>query len=122
MTSCLRMVPKFSIPISRAMWLSSFIDMAWSLAMLIVVTGPVGFSAAGGGAASSDVSTGLVGSSNSSESVLAADGGSGGASTAVAIAPSDSSSATALALVVFGLAVFFVALGIRLFRWPVVKC
>src|SRR5208283_4964617 len=34
MTSCLRMVPKFSTPSSLAMWFNSLICMAWSLAML----------------------------------------------------------------------------------------
>src|ERR1051326_3674926 len=37
MTSCLRIVPKFSTTKSRAIWFNSVIDIDWSLAMLIEV-------------------------------------------------------------------------------------
>src|SRR2546427_4922442 len=112
MTSCLRIVPKFSIPISRAIVFNSVIDIAWSLAMLMVVPGSAGAGVRLAGADSSAGSTGLVGTSSSSDSV-------GGASaTAVAMAPSLSSvlvdsSISALAFAVLGLVDFFVTLGIK---------
>ena len=43
MISCLRIVPKFSMPMSLAMWLRSGMAMAWSLAMFIAPpAGPPG--------------------------------------------------------------------------------
>src|SRR6185295_18374337 len=64
-TSCFRIVPKFSIPISLAIWLSSVIDIAWSLAMLSEEAMASLVGAAGSALSSSGDSTAWVGGSSS---------------------------------------------------------
>ena len=84
MTSCLRMVPKFSTPSSRAIWFNSAIDIACNFAMLSEVAAMRSLSllvvATSSAFSASRVSTGVVGGRNSSL---------GGSATAVVVpAPS----------------------------------
>jgi hypothetical protein len=114
-TSCLRIVPKFSTPKSRAIWFSSGIAIACSLAMLMEVAATRSLSASTaafrGAFSASVVSTATVGGCNSS---------TGASATAVTVG---AASATLLLtwLWAFTLAVlllaFLIGLGIGQYIW-----